>query len=327
MTTLSIRQYDYTRTCTSAAQAMHAALQFTDKKHISLVDVMGMTGLAFRLNIDANDVNVAAPTGWNWGTVLYEGLLRLGVKSSCLGAPNHTSPHPEELVEAISFIQDSIDKGIPVVGWDLFCGEFGLIYGYDDDRRVLLCRDVRDTGELPYEQLGRNDCTELFVLRIDETFTVDPRSSLSGTLQAVVDHTRQQRPEAESPYFHHGLGAYDAWIEVFRLKHVEPFGNAYSTMVAAGAREFAARFLLEQAGRWEGDTPVDTQLRSLMTDASNQYILVADALSDLQRMYPFPQGGNPNDADHSEQSMKLLQNAKAAEARGIQLIEKMLTLM
>lgn len=310
MTTAIERQYDYARTWTSAAQSVYAMLQYTDKRSLSLVDVMGFTGLAFRINIDARDVNVAAPTGWQWQQVLPEGLLRLGVKSRCLGQPNHTSPTPEELVEAIVFIKDSINRQVPVVGWDLFVGEFGIIHGYDDEKKVFLAKDVSKEGELPYEQLGRNEGTELFILRMEDSNPIDFRNSLHQALQSAVDHARQARPELESRHFRHGLNAYDAWMEVFHRKEVDPFGNSYCTSIVRCAREYAVRFLLDQSSRWEGNTQVDEAVRQHMIDAAHQYAKVADALSQLQHLYPFPQGGTPNNSEIAGHSVTLLGEAK-----------------
>jgi len=198
---------------------------------------------------------------------------------------------PEELVEAIVFVKESIDRRVPVVGWDLFVGEFGIIHGYDDEKKIFLAKDVAKEGELPYEQLGRKDGTELFVLRMEDTNPIDFRNSLHQALQLAVDHARQARPGLESRHFRHGLNAYDAWLEVFHRKEVDPFGNSYCTSVVRCAREFSVRFLLDQSSRWEGNT--QAAIRQQMIDAAYQYAKVADVLAQLQHLYHFPQGGHP----------------------------------
>jgi hypothetical protein len=44
-------------------------------------------------------------------------------------------------------------------------------------------------------------------------------------------------------------------------------------------------------------------------------------------MFPFPQGGEPNSDEQAERALILLQEAKAAEVHGVQLLERMLELL
>ncbi|WP_240764884.1 hypothetical protein [Paenibacillus dendritiformis] len=74
---------DWNVTWTSAAAAVHGAVSYTDKKHLSLVDVMGYTGHAFRMNIDPGTINAAGPTSFPGGYILRRNLCNLGF-TSCL---------------------------------------------------------------------------------------------------------------------------------------------------------------------------------------------------------------------------------------------------
>ena len=101
-------------------------------------------------------------------------------------------PTPEELERALELIQWSLDRGIPVMAWDLFVPDFGIIYGYNDETRTLRCRHVTKDGELPYEKLGRGQAPELYVMAVTETIVVDKRTMLRGALQLAVRHAHEQ---------------------------------------------------------------------------------------------------------------------------------------
>jgi hypothetical protein len=110
----------FQNTWTQAALSMYGALQYTDKKHMTLVDVMGYSSHAFRINIHSETVDVAGPTEFDWCTVMMQGLANLGFESKHVGEPNFTPPSPELLTEAIRLVQNSIDREIPAIAWDLF---------------------------------------------------------------------------------------------------------------------------------------------------------------------------------------------------------------
>src|SRR5690606_23799952 len=113
---------------------IHGAVSYTDKKHLTLSEVMGYTGHAFRMNIDPVSVNLAGPTSFPGGYILRRNLCNLGFTSN-LADPDKPIA-PEKIEKTMALVQDSIDRGIPAISVDLFLPEFGLIYGYDDDQQV-----------------------------------------------------------------------------------------------------------------------------------------------------------------------------------------------
>ncbi|MBO9610520.1 MAG: hypothetical protein J7639_31495 [Paenibacillaceae bacterium] len=105
-----------------------------------MADVMGYSGDAFRITIDRETVNPAAPTVYSPYDLMGRTFILFGFKVEQVGIP--TPATPEQLESFISFIQTSIDKGVPVTGWDLFIPEFGIIYGYDHEKQVLYARET-----------------------------------------------------------------------------------------------------------------------------------------------------------------------------------------
>lgn len=164
-------------------------LSYTDQK-LSLPMVMGLTGHGFRITICHEDVHIAGPTMYAFLDILPRGLQNLGwscrvvetqIKRETPGEntnlidpvmlmPNAKEKRAlqEELPIALDLIHRSIDRGIPVLSWDLFIPEFGMIYGYDDDQRVLHVKECMQDDKLPYDHLGRGTLEDLFVLALEE---------------------------------------------------------------------------------------------------------------------------------------------------------------
>lgn len=313
---------DFTWSKNTDTSAIHSMIQYTDKAGMSLIDVMGYTAHAFRIIIDRDAVEVGSYSAFNWPLYHAQQLHNLGFTVQTLGRPNHIPPTPEELEEAIASIQTSLDNGVPALSWDLFIPEWGLIYGYDDENKVLRCRDVRKDGDLPYEKLGRGEVTEMYVLTITGSHPVDKRTMLKGALQMAVTHAKYVEREDESHRV--GLDAYEAWIEAFTKRTVDPFGNGVNTGKVWDERVFATEFLLELSLNWIGDTPQDDRLRILAKDASEQYGAVAERLAEMRDMFPFPHGGDPNSKEQAERAVTLLNEAKTAETAGVALLEQIL---
>lgn len=321
---------DYAVTWTTAAQAMANMMHYTDKKQHDLVDVMGYTGLAFRLNIHAETVDIGGPyASFDWGATFSRGMRNLGFHCKSMGtvtAPP-VAPTLEELEEGLAFVQRSIDRGLPVMTWDLFTPEFGVIYGYDDDARTLRCKDNWKDGDIPYTKLGNGQIGELFLLGIESSFEPDRRESLRDALEMVVDHARIPVIREDGQPFRNGLAGYGAWKEAFAARTVEAFANAYNVGVISDAREFAAEFLRRVSAEWMQEDGIGREMSGLAQDASAHYRHAADALVTMHGMFPFPQGGEPNEPGQADRAISLLSVAEEAEKQGVELLERMLAIL
>ncbi|PTM57868.1 RNA polymerase sigma factor [Desmospora activa] len=300
---------------TSIAAAITTAIGYTGQD-VSLSDVMGYTGHAFRLNIHKGDVDVAGPTAYKWNPVVSRGLAHLGFEVSDVGAQAQTSP--EKLTEAVDLIHDSIDRGIPVVTWDLFVPEFGLIYGYDDEAQTFAAVDFKNDGKLPYDQLGMGEIKELAVFALGKWKPVDKKHAFLQALTMAVEHAYGKEPALRG--FVQGVAAYDTWIEAFESGTVDPFGNSYNVAVAADARRFATHFLLERSACPKSIG--DSRIVQLTARAAVCYAQVYESLQALNQLFPFPAGGNPNESTQRAQAITLLTRAKEEELKGVALMQE-----
>ncbi len=202
-------QKDWTKTWTSAAAAVHGAVSYTDKKHLSLVDVMGITGHAFRINIDPEHIDIAGPTMFPGGYLLRRNFCNLGFISNLSDTEKPFTP--DKVQKVMALIQNSIDKGIPALTFDLFTPEFGLIYGYDDDQQIFYAKDVSRDGTVPYtEFVEKRDM--LWVTTISESLPHSKYETLRMALDMIVEHSRgREWQHVFEGKYSIGLAGYDAW--------------------------------------------------------------------------------------------------------------------
>lgn len=313
---------DWTRTWTSAAAAIHGAVSYTDKKHLTLSEVMGYTGHAFRMNIDPVSVNLAGPTSFPGGYILRRNLCNLGFTSN-LADPDKPIA-PEKIEKTMALVQDSIDRGIPAISVDLFLPEFGLIYGYDDDQQVFYAKDVSQDGTITYERFANPRFELLFVVTISESLPHSKYEMLRMALDMIVDHARgREWAHVFGDSFKQGLAGYDAWIGAMERRAADEEGNAYNLAVVADAREHAVRYLELLAEQWNGTNVVERNVRLRAMEARKHYAVVAEAFDELRGMFPFPSGGSPKDPDQADRAIRLLQTAKQAETAGVEALEKL----
>ncbi|MDF2962661.1 MAG: hypothetical protein K0S39_4396 [Paenibacillus sp.] len=318
---------NYTHTSLTDTGSIYSMLQYTMLKDLSLVEVAGYTANAFRIIIDRERVNVAGYSAFEWPLHHQEQFANLGVQTRYEGGPTEMPPTPEELERALKMIQSSLDRGIPILSWDLFVPEFGVIYGYDDETRTLRCRDITKDGEISYEKLGRGQVHELYVMAITEISPVDKRTMLKGALELAVRHARFQGYKREESQYRNGLAGYDAWIEAFGRRNVDVYGNTLHGLYIYDQRLFAAEFLNRIAVGWVKETAKDTRLKKHAEQAALHYNNVADQLAKFVIRFPFPKGGAPNDPGQAEAAVALLTEARAEEEKGVEQLEAMLDVL
>ena len=216
-----------------------------------------------------------------------------------------------------------MDQGYPVLAWDIFFPEFGLLYGYDDDQRLLFADECGRQDTLSYENLGRSVLEEIFVLALGESFEVTMQEQLRKSLRMILDHYEGREINSPSESVR-GIKAYDVWCDAFRGRKVEPNGNAYNIAVIMDGRKYAGEFLKEVMTSWPQAEETDIRVRSLLGEAAELYVHIADNFSKLHQLYPFPQGGEPNEPSNAQQSIGLLETIKTKELRAVEILRETL---
>lgn len=311
------RSGQWKRCKTSFAGALYAVLPFIGQPDYSLTEVMGLTGQAFRLTVEEERVDASGPMMYYWEPRFKEGLSNLGLDCEFEG-DGGAPPTPFMLNKGIALVRRSINRGKPVMAWDLFTPEFGIIYGYDDTRQELQAEDRRAKKVIAYDQLGRGLSGGLFVLSVTGAMLSVGWKTVRRTLQMAVRHAYGELTFAG---YTCGLSAYACWQDAFRRRSVDLIGNAYTVDVTADARTHAAQYIqglersLSQAGH-----PTEA---AIAAQAALHYTAVAAALGELGKQFPFPSGGQPNDPENAKTAMALLERARVEEEAGILLLDRL----
>ncbi|WP_017691657.1 sigma-70 family RNA polymerase sigma factor [Paenibacillus sp. PAMC 26794] len=328
------------QTWNSAAASIHEMLGYIGPSP-SLPMIMGMSGLSFRLTTLPQDIHIAGPTAYNFKEVLTRGLQHMGYRSHAVEAlaseaglnANLVDPSMLEekakgkrllnprLVQALSLIRYSIHRGIPAVVWDLNIPEFGLIYGYDDAARTLHGTDFTKSGTIPYDHVGRGVNQEVFVLAAESDGMIR-EMNLRAALTAVLAHYRGEDPYT-LPNTVSGVAAYAVWREALEYRRVEPNGHAYNIAVLWDARRYASEFFKELSLKW-ASTACYSSLIPFCLQAEELYRNMSQKLNTLVALFPFPDGGLPNEKLHADQAISILLEVEELERAAVVAIKALL---
>ncbi len=297
-------------------QAVQSVLEHTDRASLSLSEVMGYTSHAFRINVRPKSIETDSPYTIHGAEAVQRAFRLLGFRTQGICPPVKTVT-PGMLKEIIDTIRMSVDRGFPVVAWNVFAVGFGVIHGYDETRQVLFAKDYSFDGPIPYDQLPNRRILSLTVL--DQPVLVAPEERLRETVAAILDHA-YSRDGLAWEQARDGLRGYDAWIDAFNGDKISNKGNAYNLRILADARRHAVAFLETLSKQWENGTAFGTTVSRLTAQAAAPYGRVSACLRELTSMYPYPpshKGANPRQKANAPRSMELLGLAKEAEERGL----------
>ncbi|CAG9622561.1 hypothetical protein [Sutcliffiella rhizosphaerae] len=312
------------KTMTSAAQCMFALLQYTDKKYLTLSEVMGYSAHAFRINIHPESVSPAGPTMFAPYELVSKSLQTIGLHT--LTITDVTPLSDKSLADAIRMAQGRIDMGVPIISWDLFAPEFGIIYGYDHERQEFYAKDVDKDGAIKYTELNNRRFNNVFICGFYESIPKSIPIMLRDALRKIIEHAHGKSPFASYDY-KHGLAGYSAWIQAFQSQKMDVFGNSYNTAIVADARQHAYLFFSELILKWRLSTDIDKQVLTYLEKAKALYFKVAECFQQLQKMFPFPNGGTPNDPTNSAKAIQILRNALEWETKGVETLEILLDIL
>lgn len=300
----------------SIATCIHRILRFAGDAEPGISDVMGWSGLAFRLSVERERIDVSGPSMYFWEPVFEAGLKRLGYAMEHIG-DGGIAPSVYLLGEAVALARKSIANGIPAIAWDLNGPEFGLLYGYDDDRmQFSAAAPGSEAMILPYDKLGRGKDGGLFVMafnRLPEN-RIALEETIPGLIADIVSHAYGERT---FPGYVSGLNGYTAWRDAFLDGVVDPLGNAYCLKLALHGREQAVRFLRGWSQRGQSDKS------RLAFEAEGHYYAAVQTLAQLAEMFPFPAGGNTTDRAIRNEAGHLLRQVKFCEEAGIEALDRL----
>ncbi|MBS4200933.1 LamG domain-containing protein [Bacillus sp. FJAT-49732] len=335
--TLERQQLNWNDCYNSFAQALDGAIKYSNKS-ISLQDTLAYTGQAFFIN--AGNASILPMDVFGDGSLVRAALNNLGFDMEVLSANIYGGDWEEDTVEkALDMIRESIQRGLAVVGWNLDNYEHGLIYGYDDERRILNIHDInaQNGGELSYDEFGRRTRNgepinpEMFVLVLKERketphlnvtrYTEEEDASYRKTLRTAldiaithIDDEGQEENESKN-----GIAAIDAWISAFELGSAHEFFTSYNLLWITSSRQYLIPFFTQSAIT-HCMAIQDNTLQGLMMKAAEVYMLSYQAWVRMRQLFPFPESADTSDPLLKAEAIKILLEARAAEVAGLKIL-------
>ena len=232
-----------------------------------------------------------------------------------------------QLIRIIDEVKNEIRAGRPAIVWHAFtAAEFDVVVGFDDDKGTFLGRGsyAGTATELASAPQART-VTAVYIggppgaiLLGEKVRPFDARAAEIAALKEVVRHARSQENKeklgGKEWVMLQGLMCYDRWIQDFKdpAKKLAA-GDAYCYGVYRSTHKAAAGFLREIA-------PKHRKARKELEDAAERFDAEAAALATGEALLWWSAPEGP-DAARNERAVKMLTEARAHYARGIESIE------
>ncbi|MCP4724323.1 MAG: BtrH N-terminal domain-containing protein [bacterium] len=297
-------------------------------KHISgeidPVWFMGVSGFAFRININ----EVFCPSAFSvfsFNDILPEAVEQMGYE--CIYVDrlwDDGDVEEEKASEAYEKIKEYIDKGVPAVAWDIAHVEWGVICGYDDEKKqylILTCDGKPST--LPFDKLGKNG---IDILAVNIPGGKNKRTGdeiIRHSLQAAVDHA-EQKEWTERPNYQNGLAGYDLWalnFEKWKILIDGGVAHKLSEGLAGAARFYAAMYY--GARRYAGKyLKMIANGNEILENAAGSY---DETAGNLKPLWDFFKNPLPPDSDNCKYFAECIRKARASEEKGVGQISEYLS--
>lgn len=286
--------------------------------------LMGLTGHAFRLALtQADGVLAAGPAApaadFARALPLY---ANAGRRWALVSAATTDRDFAARRRETLTQIRRSIDRGRPVIAYDIHLPEFGIIHGYDDTARTLVVSSMlsRQYGAtlaasrwpVP-ERAGR-----FLVLLPGARTKPEPRRTLRESLRFAVAYADYGDP-GDPAGATHGLAALTRWRDALHAgEPLDPAGNARLIQTVQSARRDAARYLRDSAAGLPS-------LSGSLSAAAAAYDRVALAYSRMATLFPYPGGGSIGDVGTRTVAAFSLRDAEVHERAALHQLRQVLT--
>ncbi len=233
--------------------------------------LMGVTGFAFRIWV-CGELSPVAMNAFDWQVLLPQAVHRAGFGCTYIhGDTSRMRPEDDRFHQAHTTIRQSIDRGIPVIAWDVNDPPmWGLIYGYNDftqQYETLASWNYRIP--LSYWDLGQRDVKMLSVLAVGDEREQDQADLIHLSLETALLHSEgREMPRGAKTYT--GIAAFARWADLMEPGalpvHALQFADYYAEMYYA-FRCYARDYLTRIAGR-----------NPWLNEAAQAYGRVAEAL-------------------------------------------------
>jgi len=279
---------------------------------------LSVTGIASEFCVDATCSSLPV-TDYDWMEDHACFMERIGVRTKKYYAAPGTEEYSAVQEEAVAAIKEGIEAGRACVTWGIDTGEFGVIYGYDDEDKVFFPKGIGSQNtntSMPvlYSNLGKTfEWAPVLYCEIPETVReVDWNQAYTEALRLYVEGMEAVHENGCA----YGLAAYDAMSEAVKADRLDSFGFKYCIGIYYERKEAILLYLEEM----QKEQP---------SEALAQLIEAFRTTVDLYRklMFDILGGGTegwnslfePVNKECYPESVKIMQELKASEERNVEL--------
>ena len=293
---------------TSYMQCLKAVSDYWKLGHTTAA-IFGGTGHAFVLNVHPE----LCPSGVTCFST--EPLDRL---AGNLGLSVNTTIFTQSFEDFKTLQKDTwekakvwLDRGLPLIGWDLKIPEYYIIYGYDEEH--YLYSDIGgEARKLKWNKLGKGETTIANIKAVEVSDSAaDLNTMLKDAFSFALEFAKGKK-QWVFPGYVSGRKAYTVWIEALKTGKGNHWGGVYNAQVWSECRSYASAFLKE----------AKKKLRSALLDKLIEHYDVIDW--SLQRVAEIYKPGNeyPDEAalETAVDNLFLAQEAEKAALAEMKLI-------
>lgn len=212
-------------------------------------DIVASSGFAFRMWV-ASDLCPSETSIWDFGRQpewIQNGGLTV-THTNCCWQPENVLNDARS--DTMPKIKASIDRGIPVVAWDIGVCEWGLLVGYDDETQTFATLCINGSnGEMDYAKLGNREMPMLNVVTITGK-TDKAQADLISDTKAIAKAHLIGNEWCENAQ---GLAAYQRLTDILERKDsaLAASWNMEYTLGTFGALKWYAWRFFEKYGETE----------------------------------------------------------------------------
>lgn len=244
MTKKNLENVKFYHNWNTLAASLHGLLDFYGKKY-SRSQVMGLSTLAFRINMD-KEIAPYCPTTFDFTDWLNHVSHVFGIEFTTTMLHQDTTDYGTQKTKTINKIKEYIDNNNPVMYFDPSIYEWYLITGYSTEKDELYITGTDGEYVLTYEELGTTEDTNLlWCIFPTKTKKMDTPDAFYTTLNYIVNHYYHETPSEKlmETGYTYGYNAWNQWIHTIKKGNINEFGHSYNLRVILSAREDAWNFL------------------------------------------------------------------------------------
>ena len=209
---------------------------------------LSVTGIASQFCVDEN-CSALPITDYDWMEEHACFTERIGVRTKKYYAAPGAEEYSVKQKEAITAIKKSIEDGKACVVWGIDTGEFGVIYGYDDEDKVFFSkgigsRNVNASMPVLYNNLGKTfEWAPVLYCEIPEAAQkINWNQAYVEALRLYVQGMKAICENGRS----YGLAVYDTIVKAIREDRLDSFGFKYCIGIFYERKDALLLYLEEQ---------------------------------------------------------------------------------